>query len=98
MPYAVVTSESGNDKYSYNARVIEEDFKSDTCTRCGCTCKKDHAYKVEQASKYPSCYRYNILIMLAKRLIKEEKEREAVNSCVNRWKLDKKFVKRIVNA
>ena len=38
---------------------------------------------------YPSCYRYNVLVMLAKRLIKEEKEAD------NRLHLDRKIVKRI---
>lgn len=91
MPYAVITSESGKDKYSYNAHIIEEDIESETCTHCGCNCKKEE--KV-----YPSSYQYNVLIMLAKRLIKEENEREAVNACVNRWNLDRKFVRRIISA
>ena len=34
---------------------------------------------------YPSCYQYNVTIMLAKRLIKED----------NRFHLDKKLLKRI---
>lgn len=32
-----------------------------------------------QNKKYPSCYQYNVLIMLAKRLIREEQEQ--VNAC-----------------
>ena len=39
---------------------------------------------------YPSCYRYNVLVMLAKRLIREE------NNFANRLCLDKQFVKRIL--
>ncbi|OGI10273.1 MAG: hypothetical protein A3I68_07740 [Candidatus Melainabacteria bacterium RIFCSPLOWO2_02_FULL_35_15] len=37
--------------------------------------------------KYPSCYQYNVLIMLAKRLIKQD---------ANRMYLDKKFSERIL--
>ena len=39
---------------------------------------------------YPSCYQYNVLIMLAKRLIKEE------NKFSNRFHLDKKLLEKIV--
>ena len=39
---------------------------------------------------YPSCYTYNVLVMLAKRLVKEEKLKS------NRHKLDQKLVKRII--
>ena len=42
--------------------------------------------------EYPSCYQYNVLIMLAKRLIKEE------NNFVNRLHLDRKFAERIFNS
>ena len=45
---------------------------------------------------YPSCYQYNVLIMLAKRLIKEEKARNSIFS--NRLHLDRKFVKRIFSS
>lgn len=38
---------------------------------------KNHSTDMEvQNKKYPSCYHYNVLIMLAKRLIKEEKEKQ----------------------
>lgn len=37
---------------------------------------------------YPSCYQYNVIIMLAKRLIKED----------NRLRLDKKFVQRVFSS
>ena len=41
-----------------------------------------------QKRSYPSCYQYNVLIMLAKRLIKED----------NRLRLDKKFVQRVFSS
>ena len=41
---------------------------------------------------YPSCYQYNVTIMLAKRLIREE------NNFVNRLHLDRKFAERIFNS
>lgn len=51
---------------------------SDTNTQSG-----DEYFDVKiRNKKYPSCYQYNILIMLAKRLIKEEQEK--VNACKNR--------------
>ena len=84
----------------------------DECCHCGCTCKSTvrdsrekekeiskNQYKIGlQDKKYPSCYQYNVLIMLAKRLIKEDKEQEAVSQCVNRWHLDRKLARAIVNA
>ena len=42
---------------------------------------------------YPSCYQYNVLIMLAKRLIKEDADKFA-----NRLHLDKKFAEKIFNS
>ena len=41
---------------------------------------------------YPSCYQYNVLIMLAKRLIKEE-----AGNFANRMHLDRNFAKRIIS-
>ena len=47
---------------------------------------------------YPSCYHYNILVMLAKRLVKEEQEKDKrINPCFNRWHLDKKFAQKVIN-
>ncbi len=45
---------------------------------------------------YPSCYQYNVLIMLAKRLIKEDERK--VSLFANRLHLDRKFVKRIFSS
>ena len=45
---------------------------------------------------YPSCYHYNILIMLTKRLINKESER--VNSCMQKVNIQKHFNKNIINA
>ncbi len=48
---------------------------------------------------YPSCYQYNVLIMLAKRLINEENRKEEVSKAWrNRPTLDRKLVERIANA
>lgn len=59
--------------------------------------KKDTHFDVEIVQKnYPSCYRYNVLIMLAKRLIKKQEEKEYI--CKNRWCLDKKLAARITSA
>lgn len=49
-----------------------------------------------QNKKYPSCYQYNILIMLAKRLIKREQE-TMINACKNRAFLDRKLAEKIVS-
>ena len=48
-----------------------------------------------QKKNYPSCYQYNVLIMLAKRLIKEEKQ--SADTFANRLHLDRKFANRIFN-
>lgn len=45
---------------------------------------------------FPSCYHYNILIMLAKRLIEKDRQKELL--CKSRLSLDKKLTKRIVSA
>ena len=60
----------------------------------------DKYFDIEvQNKKYPSCYQYNVLIMLAKRLIKKEEEKqELVSSCKNRWNLDKQLAEKIINA
>jgi hypothetical protein len=44
----------------------------------------------------PSCYQYNVLIMLAKRLIKEDEQR--TNIFTNRLHLDRKLTKRIFSS
>ena len=45
---------------------------------------------------YPSCYQYNVLIMLAKRLLKDEGKR--ADMFANRLHLDKKLAERIVSS
>ncbi len=42
---------------------------------------------------YPGCYQYNVLIMLAKRLLKEDEEK--TNLFANRLYLDKKLLKKM---
>ena len=42
-----------------------------------------------QHGNYPSCYQYNILIMLAKRLLKEDQEK--INACKHRTGFDRKI-------
>ncbi len=42
---------------------------------------------------YPSCYQYNVIVMLAKRLIKEDRER--TDRLSNRMHLDRKITERI---
>lgn len=49
--------------------------------------KEDHNFTI---------YHYNILIMLAKRLVKEEKQEE--HFCKNNWVIERELVKRIVSA
>ncbi len=46
--------------------------------------------------KYPSCYQYNVLIMLAKRLLNEDKEKAC--QFANRLHLDRAFAKRILSS
>lgn len=57
----------------------------------------DSKYKnAKQLDKYyPSCYRQNILVMLAKRLIDEEQSRAI---CKNRHMLNLKLAKEIATA
>lgn len=92
------------DKYSYDSDVIAEALGTDTCPQCGCKCnniKPENTYNIQNQKKvYPSCYQYNVLIMLAKRLIKEEQEKEleeenikvTINPCVSKWRADNRFV------
>lgn len=56
---------------------------------------KKEDYKIQNRS-YPSCYQYNVLIMLAKRLINESSEENIY--CQNRFGFDKKLLKRITSA
>ena len=42
---------------------------------------------------YPSCYRHNVLVMLAKRLIRVEKEKNDL--CKNKCQLYQKLAKRV---
>ena len=51
---------------------------------------------------YPSCYQYNVIIMLAKRLLKEEKKQEEkkqnADRFANRLHLNRRFAERIFNS
>ncbi|MBI3590395.1 MAG: hypothetical protein HY094_03325 [Candidatus Melainabacteria bacterium] len=60
---------------------------------------RDKYFNVKiQNKKYPSCYQYNVLIMLAKRLIKEEDEKiERQKALASRFLLDKKFVQKVTS-
>ena len=53
-----------------------------------------------QNKNYPSCYQYNVLIMLAKRLIKEENEKieeqKTPLKSNHRFLLDKKLIERVI--
>ena len=54
--------------------------------------QEDNYFDVKVKNKsYPSCYQYNILIMLAKRLIKTEQENQ--NACKNKSYFHKRFTK-----
>ena len=54
---------------------------------------KDKYFDIQIQNKiYPSCYQYNILVMLAKRLIKEDEQR--VNACTSRNFLSRHFSER----
>ncbi len=57
------------------------------------TCEDRHFGVKVQNKNYPSCYQYNVLIMLAKRLIEEEKL--AGNN--NKNCLQEKLIYRIIN-
>ena len=48
-----------------------------------------------QDKRYPSSYQYNVLIMLAKRLIREQEAKESVIK--NRMLLDQKLAMRIIS-
>lgn len=50
--------------------------------------------KIKQKD-YPSCYHYNVLVMLAKKLIKDEEKRKRL--CKNRLDLDTKLAMRIIS-
>lgn len=56
----------------------------------------DRYFDIEiKSKKYPSCYRYNVLIMLAKRLIKEEENKP--NILKNRRDLELKLAQKIIS-
>lgn len=62
----------------------------------GTTNVDDRYFDIEiRNRKFPSCYSYNVLIMLAKRLIKEEENK--VNILKNRRELELKLVERIIS-
>ena len=57
--------------------------------------KEDTYFNLKvQNKKYPSCYQYNVLIMLAKRLINEDGQNQ---NSVN-WYLERKLAREIINA
>ena len=56
------------------------------------TIEGEHFGLPVRKKNYPSCYQYNVLIMLAKRLIKEE-----ADNFVHRMHLDRNFAKRIIS-
>lgn len=62
----------------------------------GTTHVDDRYFDIEiRNRKFPSCYRYNVLIMLAKRLIKEEENK--VNILKNRRELELKLAQKIIS-
>ena len=94
---------------NYNRAFFEETLDSEAdiiCPHCGHSSdevENEMHFNVpvkKQNKAYPSCYQYNILVMLAKRLIEEEqeKQRKIFNPCISRWHLDRKLANRIVNA
>jgi hypothetical protein len=60
-----------------------------------CEVAKKEDYKIQNRN-YPSCYRYNVLIMLAKRLVNESNT-EGIY-CQNKSGFDRKPLKRITSA
>ena len=73
---------------------IEVNYCNDDLTRVDTIEDKYFGLPVHKKN-YPSCYQYNVLIMLAKRLIKEEKESADKFS---RLHLDRKFAERIFSS
>ena len=74
-----------------------------SCPRCGNGFKNTYIEEkhefIEEKKIYPSCYHYNVIVMLAKRLVKEqEASEEKLSSCINRWFLDRKLARRIADA
>ena len=73
--------------------VLTNNFNQDSST-------KDKYFDIEiHNKKYPSCYQYNVLVMLAKRLIKEDRELEESTN-INNPKpcLNEELVRRIACA
>ena len=80
---------------SYDVTKIDKDVNVDSSK---VDLEKEDTYfnlKV-QNKRYPSCYQYNVLIMLAKRLINEDEQNQ--NACKNDWYLERRFAREIVNA
>ena len=83
----------------------DETFSSSStnamCPRCGSEFRNTYieGNLAKEIKNYPSCYHYNVIVMLAKRLVKEEQVREEnLNHWINRRHLDKKLARRIIDA
>ena len=85
MPYQITTD---NEQATININYPDSGNEID--------CYNDNHFGIPIKNKnYPSCYRYNVLIMLAKRLLKEDSLKDKINK--NRFGLDKKLINRILD-
>ena len=81
------------DLYNKNQKLnFNERLSSDESTACENSNSEYFDIKIKN-KKYPSCYRYNVLIMLAKRLIANDKQIEELN----RQELNNKLVRKIID-
>ena len=108
MSHEVTKNKTNNDNESIN-NTFDRVFsygKSKGRNKCSCNNTDGSLNTNSQAEEYfdikiqkkyyPSCYQYNVLIMLAKKLIKQEKENST--TCNDRVILDEKLASRIISS
>ena len=88
MPYEVV-------KNRIEDETIRVDYCNDNLADTN-TLAGEHFGLPVYRRNYPSCYQYNVTIMLAKRLLKQDKQN--ADKFANRLHLDRRFAERIFNS
>ena len=88
MPYEVVKNRIEDE--SIRANYCNDDLISTD------TIEGSHFGVPIRKRNVPSCYQYNVLIMLAKRLL--QKEKQNADKFANRLHLDRRFAERIFNS
>lgn len=85
MGYEVINGEYDSETESMS-NAFDRIFNRDSCKTVASVKEKseeDYFNLKIRNKEYPSCYQYNVLIMLAKRLIEEEKSEKLIYRIVN---------------